>query len=119
MNHLKLGEQGEDLAVAFLQQQGYQLLARRFRCRIGEIDIIVKKSGMIVFVEVKTRRSVLFGTPAQAVNRKKQVKIINTALNYLNYTNNARLPIRFDILEVMIAGEGKPVCNHIINAFGR
>lgn len=119
MNHLKLGEQGEELAVAFLQKQGYRLLARCFRTKIGEIDIIVKKSGIIVFVEVKTRRSSFFGTPAQAVNRRKQDKIINTALNYLNYTNNHDAAIRFDILEVMIAGEGTPVCNHIINAFGR
>jgi len=119
MNHLELGEQGEQLAVDFLKKQGYRLLARRFRTKIGEIDIIVKKGGMIVFVEVKTRRSSLFGTPAQAVNRRKQDKIINTAFKYLNYTNNTGVPIRFDILEIMITGESTAVCNHIINAFGR
>ena len=119
MNHLEFGEQGEQLAADFLRKQGYQLLARRFRTKIGEIDIIAQKGGTIVFVEVKTRSSSFYGTPAQAVNRRKQTKIINVALNYLNYTNNYNAPIRFDILEVMNSGNGMTVSNHITNAFGR
>jgi putative endonuclease len=119
MNHLEFGEKGEQIAAEFLQEQGYRLIARRYRTKIGEIDIIVERDGMIVFVEVKTRRNTLFGTPAEAVNRRKQDKIIHTALYYLNYTRNNNRPFRFDILEVKISAEGMTVCNHIINAFGR
>jgi len=119
MNHLEFGEQGEQLAADYLQKQGYQLLARRFRTKIGEIDIIAQKGGTIVFVEVKTRSSFFYGTPAQAVNRRKQSKIINVALNYLNYIKSHNTPIRFDILEVTNSGHGMAVSNHISNAFGR
>lgn len=97
---------------------GYRILDRNYRCKTGEIDIIAQKDCMIVFVEVKTRRSYAYGTPAEAVNYKKRTKIIKTALWYLKATHNEERAFRFDILEVLLDKDAVK-CNHIINAFGR
>ena len=79
-----LGKYGEDFACRYLQNMGYKLLARNFRChRYGEIDLIVEKSGCISFIEVKTRASTRFGRPIEAVTPAKQRKIHRCAEYYL------------------------------------
>jgi len=79
MKNQILGSQGEQAAADFLQQQGYRICARNFRVPVGEIDIIARQGEVLAFVEVKTRHSNRYGTPAQAVNFRKQKKIIQTA----------------------------------------
>lgn len=117
MNHLDTGRQGEEMAGMFLKKNGYIILECRYRCKLGEIDIIAKKNGVIVFIEVKTRRNTHFGLPAEAVGYRKQSKIIKTAWQYLLYSHNQQMPFRFDIIEVILSS---PVTiNHIENAFGR
>jgi putative endonuclease len=116
---MKVGEIGEQAAADNLINNGYQIMARRYRSRSGEIDIIAKHKGVIVFVEVKTRRNTAYGVPAEAVNYHKQHKIINTALCYLNQTRNTDVPCRFDILEILLSPNGTFQYNHIVNAFGR
>lgn len=118
MNHIDIGNIGENAAADYLREAGYDILARKYRCRLGEIDIIARDNGVIVFVEVKTRRSKAYGMPAEAVTYSKQQKIINTALCYLNYINDANAALRFDILEVLWSSQCMQY-NHIINAFGR
>lgn len=118
MNHIELGDRGEAVAADYLRKAGYTILAQKYRCRLGEIDIIAMMKDVIVFVEVKTRRSKVFGMPAEAVTYSKQQKIINTALVYLNYTNKLHAAVRFDILEILWTSKGMQ-CNHIVNAFGR
>ncbi|MBR5997800.1 MAG: YraN family protein, partial [Deltaproteobacteria bacterium] len=78
-----LGRWGEDLAAAYLQQRGMVILERNFRGKRGEVDIIARDGGDLVFVEVKTRRSDTFGTPQEAVNRRKQMQILHVAEIYL------------------------------------
>ena len=118
MNHLTIGKRGEDIAAEFLQKQGYRILQRRYRSKMGEIDIIAAKADWCVFIEVKTRRSARFGLPSEAVNYHKQGKIINTALLYLAFTGRQNCPVRFDVIEIILTADNHKI-NHIENAFGR
>ncbi|MDR3589681.1 MAG: YraN family protein [Negativicutes bacterium] len=120
MGNIAFGGAGEQIAADFLLQAGYQLLARNYRAKTGEIDIIAQKNGTIAFVEVKTRSNYNFGSPAEAVTYIKQRKIISTALNYLKSSAGTDKPFRFDIIEVLLkpAPGAKAECNHIVNAFG-
>ncbi|EAX48690.1 protein of unknown function UPF0102 [Thermosinus carboxydivorans Nor1] len=70
-----MGKMGENAAADYLARNGYKILMRNYRCRIGEIDIVAERQGTIVFVEVKTRSSEKFGFPAEAVNYRKQQKL--------------------------------------------
>lgn len=116
MNHIALGEKGEAAAVEYLRRHGYAVLQQKYRTRTGEIDIIAKKDGVLVFVEVKTRRSTRYGLPAEAVTYRKQQKIIQTALCYLAQTQQSDAPCRIDVIEVY---ETDGRINHLVNAFGR
>ena len=111
-----LGRWGEDLAVGFLKARGMKILERNFRCPAGEIDIIARSGKQIVFVEVKTRKSELFGSPQEAVNQRKQQQIIRTAQWYLEQ-KPVNLQPRFDVLAIR-TGDGETVLEHIPDAFG-
>lgn len=117
MNHIATGDKGEQSAASYLSKLGYAIIATKYRTKTGEIDIIAKDKDCLVFVEVKTRRSTIYGFPAEAVNFRKQQKIINTALCFLNQRGITDCACRFDILEVYLTKESIQ-CNHIINAFG-
>jgi putative endonuclease len=78
-----LGKEGEQVALSHLIKLGYSIEAKNYRCPIGEIDIIAKEKGILVFVEVKTRASGRFGAPEEAVDYNKQQKLIKIALYYL------------------------------------
>lgn len=78
-----LGQLGEKLALKYLEKEGYEILDRNFRTRAGELDIVAKDGGILVFVEVKTRSSRAFGLPQEAVDFRKQNKIIRMALEYM------------------------------------
>jgi putative endonuclease len=91
------GRSGEDLAAQYLEQQGYTILERNYRLRIGEIDIIARDGEYLVFIEVKTRRSRKFGSPFEAVDIRKQQQIFKIASAYLQ---GKELPVRFDVVAV-------------------
>ena len=74
-NRRQIGTEEEALAAVFLKAQGYEILEQNFRCRLGEIDIIARDGSALVFIEVKYRRNAAYGTPAEAVNLRKQQKI--------------------------------------------
>ena len=93
------GQCGEDAATNFLKKNKYKIIKRNYKNKIGEIDIIAQKGEDLVFVEVKTRSSEQFGTPAEAVTYYKKRKIVNTARWYLAQ-KPTDLNIRFDIIEV-------------------
>lgn len=103
MRHNQLiGHEGENRAVDYLMKNGYEILCRNFRCREGELDIIAKdkKVNEIVFIEVKTRTTLKFGMPNEAVNPIKQRHICEVS-NYYIYKNNLEYyKTRFDIIEV-------------------
>ncbi|MBU2701234.1 putative endonuclease [Sporomusaceae bacterium BoRhaA] len=118
MNHITFGMWGEARARSFLFQKGYKILTSHYRLKIGEIDIIAQDGDIIVFVEVKTRRNDDYGTPAEAVNFRKQRKIKMTALSYLQRFSLQEQPVRFDVIEVYGTGGKQSNIHHIINAFG-
>ncbi len=114
------GQVGEDAAVAFLKSKKYKIIERNYKNKIGEIDIIAQKGEDLVFVEVKTRSSEKFGTPAEAVTYYKKQKIVNAAKWYISQ-NFTDLNIRFDIIEVYgkvtDGGFDLEKINHLIQVF--
>ncbi len=110
------GRRGEDAACAYLQRHGYIIAGRNYRCCYGEIDIIALKDGGVVFVEVKTRHSLKFGTPGMAVNYYKQQKIRTTALHYLQEQRCFYNKISFDVIEIL-ADDGRAKLRHLQNCF--
>lgn len=109
------GKLGEDFAANFLEAKGYSIIARNFRIRSAEIDIIAKADDVIVFVEVKARSNIRHGLPSEAVTLRKQKKIIEAASVFLqDFPDYA---CRFDVVEVYLTGEHIKEVNHIENAF--
>lgn len=113
---LLLGKEGERLAERFLEKKGYKLLERNYRCTAGELDLIVLDRRVIVFVEVKTRTGQGFGTPFEAVEFRKQRKIIQAAQFFLVEKGLQQRDARFDVVGVSWVGR-EPVVEHIENAF--
>lgn len=99
MNIKVLGNIGEAHAEAYLKKQGYKILERNYKNKIGEIDLIAEKNEEIVFVEVKSRSSNKFGMPKEAVNFQKQFKIKKVAECYLLNKNRYNSKISFDVIE--------------------
>lgn len=100
------GIQAETAAVMFLKKHGYQILARNYRCRYGEIDIIAVHQGTLCFVEVKSRSSLACGWPSESVGRAKQRHIVRVAQHYLQVNFKNQLPAcRFDVVTLL---QGSP-----------
>jgi putative endonuclease len=97
---------GEDRAAAALARNGYRILARNYRCRLGEIDLVAEDGDTIVFVEVKARRDASYGGPAMAVTREKQRRIARVALHYLAVNRMLDRRARFDVVALMAGPEG-------------
>ncbi len=110
------GKIGEDCAAKFLEEKGYTILARNFRIRSAEIDIIAQVDDVIIFVEVKARSNIRHGLPSEAVTVRKQKKIIEAAGVFLQEEKTDRA-CRFDIVEIYFSGERVEEINHIENAF--
>lgn len=120
LNKRALGSFGEDEAVKFLEKNGFTILDRNFRfSRMGEIDIIAREKGYMCFIEVKGRTGMGFGSPIEAVNYKKQLKIRKMAHIYLSKKKMYDMPVRFDIAEVYFNSNklGIKKINLIRNAF--
>src|SRR3954468_8232069 len=107
-SHLLLGESGEDLACAELQRRGYAILERRYRTRVGEIDIVALDGPVLAFVEVKTRRSGRLGAPAEAVTLAKRRRLSAMAADYLARRRPVARACRFDVVAVTIGTGGRP-----------
>ncbi|MFA5145443.1 MAG: YraN family protein [Candidatus Omnitrophota bacterium] len=114
--NLYLGKTGEDLAVGFLRESGYKIIARNYKTRLGEIDIVAREKGVVCFVEVKTRSSDRFGLPQEAVLRSKQRQISKAALEFLKNNDLLGQSARFDVVSVVLAAEGQKI-DLIRNAF--
>ena len=112
------GRYGEDIACDFLRKAGYKIVARNYSVQQGELDIIASKNTLIVFVEVKTRKSLKFGSAGEAVTWSKRQHIISAALSFLQKEKPVNKGFRFDVIEVYLTltGELKEV-NHIVEAF--
>lgn len=115
MNNRDFGNRGEQIASNFLEDSGYQILARNYTVRAGELDIVAQAGETIVFVEVKTRRSGI-ERPAQAVTPAKIGKLSRAALRYLSERGWLERDIRFDVIEIVFPGDSVEI-NHIPAAF--
>ncbi len=111
-----LGKEGERIAVEYLRKKGYRVIEENYRTRRGEIDIICEQRGSVIFVEVKTRKSMSFGRPEEAVDSRKRKKMAEIALDYLTEKHlNGRVDCRFDV--VAITEKSPRIVNHIVDAF--
>ena len=111
--HNELGKWGEDLAVAFLQRQGYTIIERDWKSGRRDIDIIAKdETGTIVFVEVKTRRNRLFGEPEEAIDYRK-MQSLQQAINHYIKFRHINGNVRFDIISIVGTIGTEPEINHI------
>jgi putative endonuclease len=111
-----LGREGERLAELFLKKKGYKIVQRNYRCRGGEVDLIVLDRKVVVFVEVKTRTDHGFGSPLEAVARIKQRRMILAAQLFLHEKKLHERDARFDVVGISWPG-AEPVVEHIQNAF--
>lgn len=100
-NRRKVGAEYEKAAGKFLESQGFQILEYNYRCKKGEIDIIAKEGGYLVFCEVKYRKNAKKGYPAEAVGLRKQRILTQCAQYYLMAKGRADLPCRFDVISIM------------------
>ena len=100
-----VGLSAESRAAAYLVAKGYRIVARRFRSPVGEVDIVARRRGVLVFVEVKARVGDAFGSGAEAVTRYKQLRVARMAADFLVRRRLQDRPCRFDVVSVAIGGE--------------
>lgn len=112
--HNDLGRLGENVAARYLIQKGYNILARDWHCGHRDIDIVAQKDGLLVFVEVKTRSTTVFGQPEEAIDNRKIRSLLAAGSAYVRYFH-VESPVQFDVITVV--GENEPFeINHIENA---
>jgi len=115
-NNHALGKSGEAEAADFLKNNGYKILAKNYRSKSGEVDIVARDKETVCFVEVKTRSSDRFGLPQEAVSNYKQKQIVKTALFFLKEKNLLGKSARFDVVSVRYS-RGVPKVDLFKNAF--
>jgi putative endonuclease len=113
----RTGRRGEEIAAAYFVEQGYKILQRNWRCSSGELDIVMESNDTLVFVEVRTRTSRLFGLAEESITPAKQTRLVELAQTYLQQTASPHPSWRIDIAAVYL-GAGAPQINHIKNAIG-
>ena len=121
ISNQELGKKGEALAEKFLKDKGFRIIQRNYRCKIGEIDLICEKEKVLIFCEVKSRRSIVFGIPAEAIDSKKIRHIRRVASWFLTQKMcinrlYSDYDMRFDLVEAVFVNEEYEL-NHVENAF--
>ncbi len=110
-----IGLWGEEQALKYLKKKGYKLLQSRYRTRLGEIDLIMRRREVVVFVEVKLRSNAMSAAPRDYVTASKQHKLKSAAMEWMAQ-NGGDIPVRFDVIEIDMR-DGKACITHIENAF--
>jgi putative endonuclease len=103
----KLGQRGEDIAAAHLGEQGYQILARNWRCPAGELDIVAREGETLAFVEVRARRGDRYGTPEESITPAKQAKLVELAQTYLQENGLSDENWRIDVVALEMDRRGR------------
>jgi putative endonuclease len=111
-----LGRSGEDAAADLYRELGCRVVERNFRTRSGEIDLIVRRGNVVIFCEVKTRRTARWGLPSEAVHPRKQARLRRLAGEWLSVRRPGRVEVRFDVVSVIVADDEVDV-THLPNAF--
>jgi putative endonuclease len=112
-----VGRYGERVAAEYLVGAGLQIIEQNWRCSAGELDIVAREGATLTFCEVKTRRSIAFGTPAQAVVARKQRRIRQLALRWLDEHGGGWAEVRFDVVSVLCPSRGPAQVEHLRGAF--
>ncbi len=112
----RLGRRGEAVAEDYLRRQGCRILARNYRCPLGELDLVAEEDGVVVFVEVKTRRGSRAGSGAEAVGPHKRHRLLRLARYFLATHGLAGVPCRFDVISLTV-GAGRARIEVLRNAF--
>ena len=115
MFNIELGKIGEKIAADFLMNKNYTILTKNYRTGKLELDIIAMDRKELVVIEVKTRNSIEFGEPWEAVTLKKQKQIIKATNQYI-LESNCNLHVRFDVISIILSSQNEKI-NHIIDAF--
>lgn len=113
----ELGRRGEQIAAAYLTRAGLRVLDRNWRCREGELDIVARDVGALVFCEVKTRRGTGYGLPVDAVTARKQSRLRLLAQRWLAAHDEHAPEVRFDVVGVLVSRSGPAVVTHLRAAF--
>lgn len=113
--HNELGKSGEKEAVAFLSEKGFEIVATNWRKEKAEADIIARKNDLLLLIEVKTRSTDYFGTPAEAVGKQKQRMMVKAAEYFLE-EKELNVEVRYDIISIILNEKGKKIV-HIEDAF--
>ena len=115
-SRMELGKRGEELAIGFLKKLHYKILEKNFRCKLGEIDIIALQGKTLVFIEVKTRSSLEYGSPQTSVTPKKRNQLTKVAFFYLQKNRLFGRDARFDVVSVELDSDKEKI-ELIRNAF--
>ena len=114
----RLGRWGEKQSERFLKRKGFRFIERNFRCKPGEIDLIMSDAtGALVFIEVKTRRSESKANAQDAVNKQKRLRIAMASKYFVKQYGIKNRPLRFDVMAVVLPEKGKVEIRHYRNAF--
>ncbi len=100
MNKRRIGKAGEELAIEYLDSRGYEVLARNYNTKYGEIDIVAIKDRLLHFVEVKTRSNDIYGSPSEAVDERKQMHMLRAARIYIEDKRIYNYNCCFDVIEI-------------------
>ncbi len=104
-HRIRLGKWGEGVAGRFLQEKGYLLLETNYRCRWGEVDIVAQEGDDLVFLEVRTRRGVQYGTPEESITAAKARRLVATAQEYLQEHDQDHAGWRIDLIAIRLDGD--------------
>ena len=118
MDRQRRGKQGEDLACRELRRRGYEIFDRRYRTRLGELDIVARDGDTLVFIEVKARTSESHGSALEAITRPKRRVIVQMAHDYMTRRRPWSGPCRFDVVAVTMPANGRPCISVVAGAFG-
>ena len=113
----EIGRRGENAAARYLELLGYEILERNWKCPAGEADIVARDEDAVVFVEVKTRTSLARGLPSEAVDEAKRARYEKIAGWYLRDYEFVDVPVRFDVVALLVVTEDRALVRHYRNAF--
>ncbi|MDR0459080.1 MAG: YraN family protein [Coriobacteriales bacterium] len=113
----QVGAKGEEFAARYLEREGVEVVERNWSCKAGEADIIARDDDALVFVEVKTRRSMQTGFPEEAVTQAKRRRYEKIAAYYLSQKQTASTRVRFDVISIMLTGEQQAFLKHHRDVF--
>lgn len=113
----ELGMRGELAALRYLERRGFEILEHNWECRYGEADIIARDGSTLVFIEVKTRSNIRKGFPSEAVDEEKRARYEKIACCYLKTHDEVDIPVRFDVMALIVLGNDRALIKHYVSAF--